>query len=84
MPFRPEMRSVQKCQKIEIFQRKISWFLSKNRRLLMCDFLGQIKPETIVFFFFYILFFGIYFSPEKRSCYKVENFRNFPTILFKK
>lgn len=24
--------------------------------------------------------FAIYFSPEKRSCYKVENFRNFPII----
>ena len=77
MPFRPEMWSVQKCQKIEIFQRVISWFLSKNRSFLMCVFLGQIKPETIVFF--YISYFLEYILALKREVVtKSKTFEIFP------
>ena len=76
MSFRPEMWSVKKCQKIEIFQRVILWFLSKKRSFLIFVFWGQIKPEIIVFFF-YILFLEYILALKREVVTKSKTFEIF-------
>ena len=48
MLFRPENRSFQNLQPMEIFQRSQSMVLVKKSNFLSCVFSGQVKKEKIV------------------------------------